>query len=219
MKILLAKLLVASLLFFQAASWAEDSSGRIVGVIDGDTVDLLTDNKTLIRVRLSGIDAPEKKQPFGSVSKKALSDLAFDRRVVVVGSKNDRYGRLIGKVLVSGVDANLRMVQLGLAWHYKKYQNEQVVDDRLRYADAELKAREKRVGLWADKEPIAPWEFRHHKKGAQLNPPKVVWQEAPRFEGGSARGLSTFEDVDLSGYTMNFNLIQADRRRLPAEPA
>jgi endonuclease YncB( thermonuclease family) len=137
-----------------------DEAGRVVGVLDGDTVDLLTPAKTLIRIRLSGIDAPEKKQPFGNVAKKALSDLAFNREAVVSGNKKDRYGRLVGKVTVAGTDVNLRIVQLGLAWHYKKYEREQPAEDRQRYSDAEAQARGRHVGLWADKEPTPPWEFR-----------------------------------------------------------
>lgn len=167
----LLKLLVAALLFFHCSAWAEDYAGRIVGVIDGDTVDLLTDGKELIRVRLSGIDAPEKKQAFGSVAKKMLSDLAFDRRAVIAGRKRDRNGRLVGKVLVAGSDMNLQMVQHGLAWHYKKFAKEQAVEDRQRYADAELRAKARRLGLWADKEPVAPWEFRSSRKASlQISP-------------------------------------------------
>lgn len=147
----------------QVAAWA-DKSGHIVGVLDGDTLDLLTDNKTLIRVRLSGIDAPERMQAFGSVAKKTLSDMAFGRDAVIQGNKKDRYGRLIGKTIVAGTDVNLRMVQLGLAWHYKKYEREQAVEDRARYSYAEAQARARRIGLWADKEPMPPWEFRSERK-------------------------------------------------------
>jgi len=79
-----------------AVSAAEDFVGRIVGVVDGDTVDLLTDDKTLLRFRLSGIDAPEKRQAFGNVAKHGLSELAFNRRGTIVAHKRDRYGRLVG---------------------------------------------------------------------------------------------------------------------------
>lgn len=153
------RLLIAVLLALPGIPWA-DQTGRIVGVIDGDTVDLLTEDKVLIRVRLSGIDAPEKKQAFGNVAKQSLSNLSFNRAALVTGEKKDRYGRLIGKIIVSGADVNLRMVQLGYAWHYRKYQREQSPDDRLRYAQAELAARGQRVGLWVDKEQVAPWDFR-----------------------------------------------------------
>lgn len=164
MRSLLLKLLVAALFLAHGSSFAEDYVGRIVGVMDGDTVDLLTESRELIRVRLSGIDAPEKKQAFGNVAKRALSDLTFDRRVVISGHKRDRWGRLVGKVTASGVDANLQMVKRGLAWHYKKYQKEQPLEDRQIYAEAELAAKAKHLGLWADKEPVPPWEFRASKR-------------------------------------------------------
>lgn len=209
------KLFVLVLWLFQSAVRAEDYAGRIVGVIDGDTVDLLTDAKVLIRVRLSGIDAPEKKQAFGNVSKKALSDLAFDRRVVVVASKHDRFGRLIGKVMVAGVDANLQMVQFGLAWHFKKYEKEQAFEDRQRYAEAELKARARHVGLWTDKDPIAPWDFRHHKKDLHSNLPAAARQQAPRLRSGVA--VSSY--FAPFGYKMHPPTWGAARQPLDAEPA
>lgn len=170
MRSLLLKLSFAALLFTHGFCFAEDYVGRIVGVMDGDTVDLLTDSKELIRVRLSGIDAPEKKQAFGNVAKKALSDLTFNRRVVIAGHKRDRWRRLVGKVMVSGTDANLQMVKRGLAWHYKKYQKEQPLDDRQLYADAELAAKAKHLGLWADKEPMPPWEFRPSRRAGGPSP-------------------------------------------------
>jgi endonuclease YncB( thermonuclease family) len=170
---LLSGLLLVTLLVAHGPLWA-DESGRIVGVIDGDTVDLLTDSRVLIRVRLSGIDAPEKKQAFGNVAKRALSDLAFNRTALVIGHKLDRFGRLVGKISVAGTDVNLRLVQLGLAWHFKKYEREQEPVDRQRYAQAELGARAKRVGLWADKEPVAPWDFRASR---HTTPRKGKWTE------------------------------------------
>lgn len=118
----------------------------------------------LRRVRLVGIDAPEKGQPFGAAAKRVLSDLVFDRQVVVSASKQDRYGRLVGKIVVAGTDANLHMVRMGYAWHYKKYEREQSLDDRERYAAAEVAARIGRQGLWVDAHPIAPWDFRNKRR-------------------------------------------------------
>lgn len=149
-------------------SWAGNYVGRIVGVVDGDTVDLLLDAKEVLRCRLSGIDAPEKKQAFGNVSKKALSDLVYNRRAELVGNKRDRYGRLVCKVIVDGVDANLQMVRLGMAWHFKKYEREQTPDDRRLYSEAERSAREAHRGLWRDKDPVAPWDFRALRKAGAV---------------------------------------------------
>lgn len=81
--------------------------------------------------------------------------------VVVEWAKVDKYGRKVGKVLLAGLDCNLVQVKRGLAWHYKAYEREQSVIDRLTYADAGIEAKAARRGLWADTEPVPPWEFRH----------------------------------------------------------
>ncbi len=107
----------ASLLLFTLACTAnaETITGRVVGVADGDTITVLDADKVQHKIRLSGIDAPEKKQPFGNRSKESLSALAFDKTVNVETSKRDRYGRQIGKVLVNGRDVNLVQVERGMA--------------------------------------------------------------------------------------------------------
>ena len=143
---------------------ADTHTGRVVGVADGDTLTLLDASNTQHKVRLSGIDSPEKKQPFGQVCKQSLSDLAYGRTVAVEANKRDRYGRVIGKVLVDGKDANLEQVRRGCGWHYKQYQNEQPLDDRLAYNAAEESARAGRVGLWADPGPVAPWDWRRARR-------------------------------------------------------
>lgn len=143
-----------------ATANATELTGRVVGVTDGDTITVLAPGNTEERIRLAGIDAPEKNQPYGQASKQHLSDQVFDRQVVVDWAKRDQYGRIIGKVLVDGRDANLEQVKAGLAWHYKKYQNEQELDDRLAYGRAEVAAREARTGLWEEPAPVAPWEWR-----------------------------------------------------------
>ncbi len=142
---------------------AEQLLGRVVGVSDGDTLTLLVENHKQYKVRLTGIDAPEKRQPFGTRAKEKLSDLTFQREVRVEWDKTDRYGRVLGKVFVSGRDANLQMIASGLAWHYKKYANEQSRTDRELYDAAETRARGVRIGLWQDRNPIPPWEFRRRK--------------------------------------------------------
>jgi endonuclease YncB( thermonuclease family) len=139
-------------------------TGRVVGIADGDTLTLLDAANTQHKIRLSGIDSPEKGQPFGQVCKQSLSDLAYDRVVAIESSKLDRYGRAIGKVLVNGEDANLEQVRRGCGWHYKKYQNEQSLDDRLIYSKAEDSARVSKVGLWADSEPVPPWDWRKARR-------------------------------------------------------
>lgn len=147
-----------------AGSQADSLSGRIVGVIDGDTVDLLTESKQLVRVRLAGIDAPERGQAFGSASKKALSELVFSKNAVLDGEKKDRYGRVVAKVLVGGQDANVRLVRLGYAWHFKRYESEQTPEDRGIYDAAQKAAMAERVGLWKDPAPVSPWDFRASRR-------------------------------------------------------
>ena len=162
MKYLLRTLLLALAVQCQATT----IEGRVVGVADGDTITVLNASDTQHKIRLAGIDAPEKHQPFGQRSKESLSDLVFGRAVMVETYKRDKYGRNVGKVLVDGNDANLEQVKRGLAWHYKQYEKEQPANDRVEYAVAEGAARASRLGLWADAEPVAPWEFRHRTKAA-----------------------------------------------------
>ncbi|MCX9158043.1 thermonuclease family protein [Niveibacterium sp. 24ML] len=129
----------------------------IVGVSDGDTVTARCSAET-IKVRLSEIDAPEKAQPYGERSKQALSDLCFQHNATIEDKGQDRYQRKIGRVHCAGVDANLRQVQMGLAWAYTKY----LTDPAIR--QAEDSARSARSGLWADDSPSPPWEWRHKRR-------------------------------------------------------
>lgn len=142
---------------------AEIISGRVVGVNDGDTVTVLDANRTQYKIRLAGVDAPEKAQPFGQRSKEHLSDLIYGRTVVVEWDKLDRYGRTVGKILVNGRDANLEQVKAGMAWWYEKYRKEQSADDQRLYAQSEQQARAQRVGLWRDPDPTPPWDWRRRK--------------------------------------------------------
>ena len=138
-----------------------DISGEVVAIQDGDTLTVLDELNVQHRIRLTGIDAPEKRQSLGQKSKEALSDCAFGKQVFVEGDKFDRYQRLLGKVLVEGEDCNLKQIRLGMAWHYKKYERSQPPVDRVRYARMELAARQDKVGLWAEAQSVAPWDFRH----------------------------------------------------------
>ena len=135
--------------------------GRVVGVADGDTITVLDSSNQEHRIRLQGIDAPEKGQAFGTRSKQNLSEAVFDKVVVIQWSKHDRYRRIIGKVLLGGNDVCLEQVRAGMAWHYKDYQAEQTPEDQILYAAAEDAARSARIGLWIDPNPMPPWDFRH----------------------------------------------------------
>lgn len=159
MKTLLRSLLLSLLISLSAT--AATLSGKVVGVSDGDTITVLDAAKVQTKIRLAGIDAPEKSQAFGNRSKQHLSDLVYQKTVDIDWNKTDKYGRTIGKVIVAGKDANLAQIRAGLAWHYKAYEKEQSTKDRSDYAQVEGDARTRKLGLWADAKPIPPWDYRH----------------------------------------------------------
>lgn len=111
-------------------------------------------------MRLAGIDAPEKFQAFGQKSRESLEELVAGKTVIVETYKKDRYGRSIGKVLFNGRDMNIEQIRRGLAWFYRHYEVELSPDDRQRYDRAESEAKDYRQGLWSDRNPVPPWEFR-----------------------------------------------------------
>lgn len=152
---------------------AEVLEGRVVRISDGDTVTVLDHDRQQHKIRLAGIDAPERRQPFGQRAKEFLALLVLGKDVRVEWKKYDRYQRIVGRVFVTSpdsrcprtgcpktLDAGLAQITVGLAWHYKKYNAEQSPEDRSRYAFAEAEARVKRVGLWTESNPIPPWEWR-----------------------------------------------------------
>ncbi len=141
---------------------ADTLNGKVVKITDGDTLVILDTDMTQHKIRLSGIDAPESNQPFGQRSKEALSALVAGQQVEVDWHKRDRYQRIVGKVIAQGRDVNLAQVRAGMAWWYRKYANEQSQVDQRLYEAAEAKAMKDRVGLWSDKDPIPPWEWRKH---------------------------------------------------------
>jgi micrococcal nuclease len=128
-------------------------TGKVVGVADGDTITVLTGH-TQIKIRLHGIDTPEKGQAFGNRAKQFISDLVFGKMVTVRPTDTDRYGRTIAWVFVDGLNVNEEIVRAGFAWHYKRYSK----DTNL--AQAESAARANKRGLWSDPNAIPPWEFR-----------------------------------------------------------
>lgn len=157
-------LLTFALLGVCGSANADQLQGRVVGISDGDTVTVLDQSNAQWKIRLMGIDAPEKNQAYGQRSKENLSHLIFDKHVVVEYSKMDKYGRTVGKIIVDGIDVNLEQVKSGMAWHYKKYQSEQSPADRVSYAEAEEKARTAQIGLWIDSELTAPWDWRNKRR-------------------------------------------------------
>lgn len=158
MKLFKKSILIAFVTSVVTTSWAYEA--RVVGVSDGDTVTVLDMNKVQHRIRVAGIDAPEKAQDFGNRAKEHLSDLVFGKTVNIPDGKIDRYGRTVSRIIVNGTDAGFEQVKAGMAWHYKQYEVEQTPADRAAYSAAELKARTAKLGLWAQGTPVRPQDFR-----------------------------------------------------------
>ena len=164
---------LVSLILYSPAL-ADTLQGKVVKFADGDTVTIVDDLGDKHRIRLAGIDAPEKDQPYGLESTKNLERLINGKRTTINFSKHDRYGRIVGKVLVDPpgdafcmaigcvkqIDLNLEQIKAGMAWHYKYYQMEQSEEDRQAYSDAEETARENLLGLWKEESAVPPWERR-----------------------------------------------------------
>ena len=130
------------------------SSMTVIGITDGDTLTVLQDN-TPIKVRISAIDAPEKRQPYGGQARQALTDLCFKKSARLVYVNTDRYGRTVADVYCDGINVGSEMVEHGFAWAYEKY-----IGDKGYYRDLQIKAQRDGVGLWADKVVVAPWDWR-----------------------------------------------------------
>ena len=133
-------------------------SGKVVGIADGDTFTLLLPDKTTKKIRLHGVDAPERKQPFGTVARQRLSDLVFSKQVSVEEKDVDRYGRIVGEAFVDGRSVNEEMLRSGLVWHYTQY------DKNPQWTRLQEEARRARKGLWQDPNPVAPWEWRQQQR-------------------------------------------------------
>ena len=158
------KLICILLLLLSPLSFAEELTGKVIKVSDGDTITVLDSNNQKYKIRLQGIDAPETQQAFGETSRQSLANLVYDKEVIVLWDKRDKYARILGKVIVDGRDANYEQLKKGLAWYYKQYENDLSDEDKERYSEAEAWARNYTEGLWTDSKSIPPWEYRHKRK-------------------------------------------------------
>lgn len=151
-KVILLQIIVC--LILSGAAWSETFTGKLVHVVDGDTVDVMFDGKAR-RIRLAEIDCPESNQAYGNAAKRFVLDRAAGQEVTVQGKTTDRYGRLVGDIILpNGKNLNHELVIAGLAWWYRKYSDDEAI------GRMEEEARGKRAGLWQDPEAAAPWEFR-----------------------------------------------------------
>jgi micrococcal nuclease len=127
--------------------------GKVVSIADGDTFTMLVNNER-VRIRLHGIDCPEKGQDFSNTAKDFLSNHVFGKTVTVKEMDTDRYGRTIGMVFADSVNVNEKLLEAGLAWHYAYY------DKNPAWAKLEQQAKSKKLGLWSLANPIPPWDYR-----------------------------------------------------------
>jgi endonuclease YncB( thermonuclease family) len=147
-----------------------DFTAKVLRVVDGDTVHVVNKAGKKFKVRLTGIDAPEKNQPYGLASTYKLTELLINKWVLLKSKPDngnlysiDRYNRVLAKVILDGRDINLAQVSSGYAWHFKRYQKQQSSIDSELYSQAELYAKKNELGLWGEKNPIAPWKWRKIK--------------------------------------------------------
>lgn len=157
--------LAASLLLVlqPAAAAGYALSGKVVEVVDGDTITVRVGVRVLHHVRLAWIDAPEKKQPYGQRSKQYLTELIYDRNVVLDCAHRERNPLEVCVVSLDGRNINLEQVRAGMAWWYRTEATNQSEELRASYEAAELEARTEHAGLWADAEATAPWEWRRDR--------------------------------------------------------
>ena len=147
-----------NILLISSPAFATEYQGKVIAVLDGDTVKVRISKTEKIKVRLAQIDAPEKTQAFGMRSKKALTKLISDKVVRVVEEDVGRYGRIVGRIYHGKRDINAVMVKQGFAWVYRKYSKDKTL------LTLERQARKNKKGLWQDPNPLEPWKFRKLKR-------------------------------------------------------
>lgn len=140
------------------------TKAKIVHIADGDTLTVLGTDKHTYKIRLQGIDAPEKKQAFGQICKENLMRLSNNQTAQIEVYKKDRYGRTVAKVSVDSKDLALEQIKMGCGWHYLAYEKEQSPKDQKAYTQAEQQARAAERGLWQDAKPVAPWDYRRQQR-------------------------------------------------------
>jgi endonuclease YncB( thermonuclease family) len=210
------------LLTFSWSAFA-DISGKVVAVTDGDTIKIIDANNIQHKVRLTGIDAPEKAQPFGNASRNHLASLLAGKNVRVESSKNDRYGRILGKVWVQPddcpscartLDANHAQIVSGMAWWYQYYADEQPSEERERYKSAVIEAKAEKRGLWREANPIPPWAWRRGQRSAATD------VTATKFQCGSkryCREMTSCEEAKFYLQKCGLDRLDGDRDGVPCE--
>jgi micrococcal nuclease len=160
-KVVICRLLVLILLLLPSIAFSETITGKVIKVVDGDTITILTPNKEHIKIRLSAVDTPEGGQAYGKKATQFTSRMVYKKNVQVEKETTDRYGRTVGFVYIDGVNLSEQIIANGYGWVYRKYCKWSFCDDWL---TLEKQARESRLGLWRDKKPQPPWEWRSDKR-------------------------------------------------------
>ena len=209
----LYKLITSLLLILSFSTYAgEMIEGRVVGVHDGDTVTLLLGGNQQLKIRLAQIDAPELDQAFGQQSKQSLSDMVFNKTIKVEKETIDKYGRTVGTLIVDSLDANKEQVKRGMAWVYKQYLH----DNSL--LSVEQSARQTRIGLWADANPIAPWDYRHGGKQKNVTQSTTATVESINsYENNTSCGSKRYCKEMTSCEEAKFYLTQCGLSRLDVD--
>jgi endonuclease YncB( thermonuclease family) len=209
--------LLAVCLFFTLPAWAETLHGRVVAIQDGDTLTLLTPERQQVRVRLSGIDAPESRQPYGTRAQQEISGLAFQKEVRIEIQDTDRYGRKVGRVYAGAVNVNAELVRRGAAWVYRQYNRDPALPP------LEAEARRDRRGLWAlpVAEQVPPWDWRRGGRAAApavSTPSSPPGQKPPSNSGvGFSCGSKRFCSQMTSCAEAQFHLRQCGLSRLDGD--
>ncbi|WLD13300.1 thermonuclease family protein [Planctellipticum variicoloris] len=162
----------------------ETLTGKVIRIADGDTLTILTDDNLQVKIRLEGIDAPERGQAYGMRATTALAEMVSGRVVNVHTTGTDKYDRTLGFVEVDGTDVNLKLVEDGWGWHFTKYNSQE------KFATAERAARAAKRGLWAQDRPMAPWDYRGLEKPvivpAGFVGPRITAAEKPEIVPASS---------------------------------
>jgi endonuclease YncB( thermonuclease family) len=191
------------LLALSSVLCAAEFPARVVSITDGDTLVVLSD-KQQVRIRLHGIDSPERAQPYGTRARQFTGELAHQRDVTVVVRDYDRYGRVVAEIILpDGRNLNHEIVRAGFAWWYRQYARGDETLEQL-----EREARDARRGLWADSAPVPPWRWRkeHHAK-----------RRPERSERRSKRRSASAELA--AGMSLSLQAMTAARHQWPVPPS
>jgi endonuclease YncB( thermonuclease family) len=219
---IIALLIPAILCLPIVAQQPQTITGRVVGIVDGDTLDILTRANRQIRIRFHAIDSPERAQPFYNQATQSLGDLVFGRDVSAHCTKVDTNKRPVCKVTLNGRDIGLLQIDRGMAWFSRNYAHELSRNDARAYERAEMNARAERRGLWIDPAPMPPWEWRAQQRGPVAGIPPVTngaiignrnsrlyhRPDCPAYNDVSERNrvyFKTVEQAERAGYRVASN--------------